>query len=71
MTDSVLSRICENSVDDRLRDSASDFGWKPAEVVALISAKGNRVVAVVVNPVTGPDLAILAVAWRNAVAFWL
>jgi hypothetical protein len=60
-----------NGVDERLRDSSSDFGFKPAEVVALLSAKGNRVIAVVVNPVTAPDLAILAVARRNAVAFWL
>jgi hypothetical protein len=57
-------------VDDGLRDGASDFCWKPAEVVALLSAKGNRVIAVVVNPVAGPDLMILAVSRRNAVAFW-
>ena len=49
-------------VDDRFRDGASDFGWKPAEVVSLLRAEGDRVIAVVVNPVTGPDLTIVAVA---------
>ena len=55
----------------RLRDGASDFGWKPAEVVPLLRAEGDRVIAVVVNPVAGPDLMILAVSRRNVVSFWL
>jgi hypothetical protein len=58
-------------VDDGLRDGPSDFCWKPAEVVALLSAKGNRVIAVVVNPVAGPDLTILALTRRNVISFWL
>jgi hypothetical protein len=60
-----------DGVDERLRDGSSDFGWKPAEVVALFRAEGDRVIAVVVDPVTGPDLTILAVARRNAVSFGL
>jgi hypothetical protein len=60
-----------DGVDDRLGDGASDFGWKPAEVVPLLRAEGNRVIAVVVNPVAGPDLTILAVARWNVVSFWL
>jgi len=39
-----------DGVDERLGDSASDFGWEPAEVISLLGAKGNRVIAVVVNP---------------------
>jgi hypothetical protein len=60
-----------DGVDDRLRDGASNFGWKPAEVVPLLRAEGDRVIAVVVNPVAGPDLMILAVSWRNVISFWL
>ena len=60
-----------DGVDDRLRDGASDFGWKPAEVVPLLRAEGDRVIAVVVNPVTGPDLTIVAVARWNVISFGL
>ena len=57
-----------DGVDERLRDGASDFGWKPAEVVSLLRAEGDRVIAVVVNPVAGPDLTIVAVArWNTLV----
>ena len=50
-----------NSADDRLRDGASDFGRKPAEVISQLRAEGDRVIAIVVDPVAGPDLTILAV----------
>ena len=46
----------------RLRDCATDFGWKPAEVVALLRGEGNRVIAVVVDPIARPFLTIVAVA---------
>jgi hypothetical protein len=58
-------------VDDGFRDGARDLGGKPAEVVALFRTEGNRVIAVVVGSLTGPSLTILAVAWWNAVSFWL
>ena len=58
-------------IDDGFRDGARDFGWKPAEVVALLGAEGDRVIAVVVDPVTGPSLAIMALSRRNAVAVLL
>jgi hypothetical protein len=58
-------------VDYGLPDGASDFGWKPAEVVPLLRAEGDRVIAVVVNPVAGPDLMILAGSRRNVISFWL
>ena len=60
-----------NRVDKRLRDGAGDFGWKPAEVISQLRAEGDRAITVVVDPVTGPDLTILAGARRNAVSFWL
>ena len=40
---------------------------KPAEAVALLGAEGDRVIAVVVDPVAGPDLKIVAVARRRAI----
>ena len=60
-----------DGVDDRLRNGASNFGWKPTEVVPLLRAEGDRVIAVVVNPVAWPDLTILAVTGWNLVSFWL
>jgi hypothetical protein len=59
-----------DGVNDQFRDGMSDFGWKPAEV-PLLRAEGDRVIAVVVNPVAGPDLTILAVARWNVVSFRL
>lgn len=44
-----------NGIDDGFRDGASDFGWKPTEVVTLSRAEANRVIAVVVDSVTGPS----------------
>ena len=38
-----------DGVDERLGDGASDFGWKPAEVIALLGTEGNRVIAIVVD----------------------
>jgi hypothetical protein len=32
-----------NGVDDGFREGASDLGWKPAELIALLGAEGNRV----------------------------
>ena len=60
-----------DSVNDRFRNSASNFGREPAEVVSLLRAEGDRVIAVVVNPIAGPDLTILAVARWNVISFWL
>jgi hypothetical protein len=60
-----------DSVDDGFRDGASDFGWEPAEVVALLGSEGNRIIAVVVDPVTRPGLAIVAVSRRNVISFGL
>jgi hypothetical protein len=60
-----------NGVDKRLGDGPSNFGWKPAEVVSLFRAEGNRVIAVVVDPVAGPDLTIVAVMRWDLVSFWL
>jgi hypothetical protein len=57
-----------DGIDDGFGDGASDFGWKPAEVVALLGAEGNRVIAVVVYPVTGPDLTIVAFPRRDTVS---
>ena len=45
-------------IDDGFRDGARDFGWKPAEVVALLGAEGNRVIGVVVDAVGGSDLGL-------------
>ena len=58
-------------VDDRLRNSASNFGWEPAKIVPLLRAEGDRIIAVVINPVAGPYLTILAVSRRNVISFWL
>jgi hypothetical protein len=49
-----------DGVDERLGDGASDFGWKPAEVIALLGTEGNRVIAIVVDAppegIAGPSL---------------
>jgi len=60
-----------DGVYERLRHGASDFGGKPVETVPLLRAEGNRVIAVVVDPVAGPDLTIVALARRNPISFWL
>jgi hypothetical protein len=60
-----------NGVDERLGDGASDFGWKPAEVISQLRAEGDRVIPVVIDPVARPHLTIVAVARRNRVSFWL
>ena len=60
-----------DGVDDGFWDGASDFSWKPPEVVALLGAEGNRVIVVVVDPIARPHLTIVAVVRRNAVSFWL
>jgi hypothetical protein len=36
-----------NGVDERLRNSASDLGRQPAEVISLLRAEGNRFIAIV------------------------
>ena len=55
-----------DGIDDGLRDDTSDFGRKPAEVIAFLSAEGDRIISVVVDAVAGPDLTIMALARRNA-----
>jgi hypothetical protein len=60
-----------DGVDERLGDSASDFDRKPAEVVSLLRAEGDRVIAIVVDLVAGPDLTLLAVSPRNVISFGL
>ena len=59
-----------DGVDDRLRDGASNFGWKPPEVISLFRPEGNRVIAVMVDPIAGPDLTILTLTRRNMISFW-
>jgi hypothetical protein len=58
-------------VNERLGDGASDFVWKPTKVVALLCAEGNRVIAVVVDPVAGPGLSIVTVARRIISLYFL
>ena len=60
-----------DGVDDRLRDGASNFGWKPPEVISLFRPEGNRVIAVMVDPIAGPGLTILTLTRRNMISFGL
>jgi hypothetical protein len=57
-----LEDNARDAVDDRFGNGPRDFSRQYSEILASHRAKGNRVIAVVVNTVAGPDLAILAVA---------
>ena len=49
-TDEFLNCPFHGACAKRLLNATSDFAWKPAEVVALLGAKGDRIISVVVDP---------------------